>query len=62
MKTNEIKNLFAFFENRARKSWYSQMCNLLNDIDKAKALCVNTGEKTAYHFADASKVIYRLTQ
>ena len=72
MKTDEIKNLFASFENivcdcngvecwRARELQpllgYSQWRNFSNIIDKAKDSCVNAGENTAYHFADVSKVI-----
>jgi len=56
MKTNEIKTyLHSLF-------MYPLLRNFLNIIDKGEAACVNAGEKTAYHFADVGKVIYRLTQ
>jgi len=72
LKSEEIKALFAQFENAAVEvkgveCWsarelqlllgYTQWRNFVNTIDKAKEACQNGGENVQYHFADVSKTI-----
>jgi len=72
MKSEEIKSLFAQFEQASAEfdgidCWsarelqgllgYAQWRNFENTIDKAKESCRNAGENVAYHFADISKTI-----
>jgi len=72
MKSEEIKSLFAQFEQASAElegveCWsarelqsllgYTQWRNFLNTIDKAKESCENAGENVAYHFAGVSKTI-----
>ena len=72
MKTEEIKALFAKFEEASAniegiECWsarelqgllgYSKWENFNNIIEKAKEACVNAGGKVDYHFPDVRKVI-----
>ena len=72
MKSEEIKTLFARFEQASAEvegveCWsarelqnllgYSKWENFSKVIDKAKESCSNAGEKVAYHFPDVRKVI-----
>ena len=72
MKAEEITELFRQFESIANEyegveCWsarelsnllgYAQWRNFENIIEKAKAACENTGQETAYHFAEVSKMI-----
>ncbi len=72
MKTNEIKQLFAEFENAAIEAagiecWsarnlqkllgYSKWENFEKVIDKAKDACNNAGEAILDHFPDVRKTI-----
>ena len=73
MKSEEIKNLFAKFEAAAVKienveCWsarelqtllgYNKWENFEKVIDKAKAVCTNTGEQIVYRFRDVTKTIH----
>ena len=72
LKSEEIKALFAQFENAAAEiegveCWsarelqlllgYAKWENFSKVIDKAKESCSNAGEKIEYHFPDVRKVI-----
>jgi DNA-damage-inducible protein D len=72
MKSEEIKALFAQFENASTEvegveCWsarelqkllgYTQWRNFENIIEKARDACINAGENAPYHFADVSKTI-----
>jgi len=72
MKTQEIKELFAQFEQASGEfegieCWsarelqtllgYSKWENFSKVIDKAKESCLNSGEKIGDHFPDVRKVI-----
>jgi len=72
MKSDEIKALFAQFEQAAAEfegieCWsarelqnllgYSKWENFFKVIEKAKESCHNAGEKIPYHFPDVRKVI-----
>lgn len=72
MKSEEIKNLFAQFEEAAAdiegvECWsarelqsllgYNKWENFEKVIDKAKAACTNAGEEVSNHFPDVRKVI-----
>jgi DNA-damage-inducible protein D len=72
MKSEEIKALFAQFEQAAGEfegveCWsarelqgllgYSKWENFSNVIDKAKESCSNAGEKTGNHFPDVRKMV-----
>ena len=72
MKSEEIKSLFAQFEQASAElegieCWsarelqsllgYSKWENFSKVIDKAKESCENAGEKIAYHFPDVRKMV-----
>ena len=72
MKTEEIIELFRQFESIANEyegveCWsarelsnllgYAQWRNFQNIIEKANVACENSGQETAYHFANVSKMI-----